>query len=784
MFNNYFKITWRNIVRQKGNSFINIIGLAIGITCSILILLWVQDELSYDRFHENAKDIYRVVENQYYAGGETFPVAVTPSALAPAMKEQFPEIIQSTRFSFRSLTIKYNESIFTEGVAFADPDIFVIFTIPFIKGDLKTALSEPYSIVLTESAVTKYFGDEEPLGKVLRINNQHNLKVTGVIQNIPDNSHLKYEVLVPFVYLKELGSSLENWGSNWCYTYVLLQKKTPPTEVNQKIKDLIKSHIETTTEIFLQPLTNIHLYSAGKYAVDVGGHGDIIYVKIFSVIAFFVLFIACINFMNLSTARSERRGKEVGLRKVIGAQRRQIVYQFFGESIFMTIISFLLALFLISLLLSDFNDLSGKTLSFKQFDFPILAGFFGIALFSGIVSGSYPALFLSSFKPIEILRGSKGSHTGSPLFRKILIVIQFTLSVILIIGTIVVSKQITYIHNKNLGLDKNNIGYFWMAGEFRKKHDTAKNELLRNPNIESITLTNQLPTYIASSRSGWDWEGKNPEVNVLMHYINVDYDYVKTFKMEMAEGRFYSLDYATDSAAVVVNEKAVEVMGIKSPIGKRLSYNSKNLRIIGVVKDFHFKPIQTKIEPTVLLMMPNRYYAMVMRIKPENINSTIEYVERTYKKFNADTPFYFNFLDEDYNNLYRAEQRTGKISNYFAIIAILISCLGLYGLASYLVEQRTKEIGIRKVLGASTSGIFLLFSKNFIFLAGIANLIAWPIAYFTMNNWLQNYAYHTSLTITIFISASILTITIVILTVSYQAVKAALANPVDSLKYE
>jgi putative ABC transport system permease protein len=787
MFKNYLKIAARNLARQKGNAFINITGLAIGMTCSMLILMWVQHELSYDKFNMNVDDIYRVVENQYYTGGQVFPTAVTPAPLAPALKEQFPEVIKSTRFNFTSLTIKKDEKNFTEGVAFADPDIFEIFTIPFIKGDPQTALSEPHSIVLTEEAATKYFGTDEPVGQALKINNRDDFLVTGVIKNMPDNSHLKYELLAPFIYLEELGNSLQSWGSNWCYTYVLLQKNASPPEVDRKIINLVKKNQEkSVTEIYLQPLTKIHLYSSGKYTADIGGHGDIQYVRIFSIIAIFVLLIACINFMNLATARSERRAKEVGLRKVVGAQRHQLVMQFFSEAILLTLLAFIAALLFTELLLPLFNDLSGKTLSLCESNTNLFFGFFAIALVSGIISGSYPALFLSSFNPVATLKTARSSHPAiaGSVFRKILVVFQFVLSVIMIIGTLVVSRQIDYIRNKNLGLEKENIGYVWMAGEFRQKSEIAKQELLKNPNIIAVTRTDQLPTRVFNSSSGWGWEGKAPTSEVPLHCLTVDADYATTFKIKMAEGRFFSRDFPTDSLAVVVNETAVGVMGMAAPVGKRLSSGSQDFTIIGVVKDFHFKSVRTKIEPLVMRLAPDYCYAMMMRISPENVPATIEFIEKTYKKLNSETPFYFNFLDQDYDKLYRSEHRVGKLSSYAAIIAVLIASLGLYGLAAYTAEQCTKEIGIRKVLGASAPSLFFLLSKNFLILAGIADLIACPVAYFVMSRWLQNYAYRTSLHVVIFIAAAVLATVLVLITVSYQTAKAALAKPIKALRYE
>lgn len=784
MLVNFFKITWRTIIRQKMHSFINIAGLAIGMTCSILILLWVQDELSYDQYHEKAEDIYRVVEKQYYAGGEVFRVAVTPSALAKGLKEEFPEIAKATRFSFRSLTIRMGESNFTEGTAFADPDIFDILTIPFVEGDPHTALTNPHSLVLTQRAAARFFGDEDPLGKTLLVDHQHQFVITGVIRDIPRNSHMRFELLAPFVYLGELGSSLDNWGSNWCYTYVLLRPDSFLKEVDTKIADIIQRHKESKIEVLLQPLTEIHLYAAGLYAVDFGAKGDIQYVRMFFIVAIVVLLIACVNFMNLATARSERRAKEVGLRKVVGAHRVQLITQFFGEAVLIALAAFSISLGLVELLMAPFNDLAGKSLSLNQLDPLILASFVGVALLVGMISGSYPALLLSSYKPVETLKGTMHVAGRGSRFRRVLVVFQFSLSICMIIGTLAVSRQVEFLRNKNLGLNKENLAYVWMSGAFREKHDLAKAELLKNPNITSVTVTSQLPTYIASSSSGWDWDGKPADMNVLMHHASVDDDYARTFQMQMAEGRFFSHEFATDSVGAVINETAARAMGIDSPVGKKLSISNVDFKIIGVVKDFHFKPIQTKIEPLVLMKLANRYYAMVMRTKAEGISGTIDYVKSVYARFNPDTPFHFNFLDDDYNNLYVTEQRIGRISTAFTILAIVIAMLGLYGLASYVSEQRTKEIGIRKTLGASIPAIVLLLSKDFVFLAGVANLIAWPAAYYIMSVWLESYAYRTSLDIGLFLLAAVLAFSIVLVTISFQAVRAARANPVDALRYE
>ncbi len=784
MFANYLKIAIRNLLRQKVHSSINILGLAIGLTCSMVVFLWVQDELSFDRFNEKAADLYRVVETQRYSGGQVFHVAVTPTALASALKQEIPEIAQSTRFSFNSLTVRHGDNVFTEGVAMVDSGFLEMFTLRFLEGNPQTALTDPHSLVLTRDAATKYFGSEDPLGKVLIVNNQYNFAVTGVIENIPHNSHLQYELLAPFLFAGELGSSMNDWNTNWCYTYVLFYRDVPVDAVAKKVINIIGQHAKSATEVSLQPVTDIHLYSAGKYAADIGGLGDIEYVRIFSGIALFILLIACANFMNLATARSERRAKEVGLRKVIGANRYHLILQFFGESMLMTLLAFVVAVILIELILPEFNELSGKTLALHELNLAAVLGFLCIALVAGLVAGSYPALVLSSFQPAETMKKGKSLAAGGSSFRKILVVTQFMLSIIMIIGTLVVSRQVDYIRHKNLGLNKENVGYVWMSAEFRARDEIAKRELLNNGGITSITLINQLPTNIVSASSGWDWEGKPPDANVLMNFMSVDDDFAKTFQMQMAAGRFFSSSMATDSLAAVVNETAAKTMGMESPIGQRLKGRGKNLTIIGVVKDFNFKSIRTKIEPLVLLRTPSQYYAMVIRTKSDGVANTIADIEKVYREFNPETPFNFNFLNDDYDHLYKSEERVGRISEYFTFLAVFIAALGLYGLVSFTTERRTKEIGVRKVLGATTSGLFFLLTREFVLLTVVANAIGWPVAYYFASGWLQNYAYHTTLSPGVFLMSAGLALVIVLVTVGYRAVRSSLANPVDALRYE
>ncbi len=785
MFKNHIKIALRNIFNQKLFSFINVFGLAAGIACSILILLWVQDEIGYDTFHENSENIYRVVENQFYAGGEIFPVAVTPGPLALALKDEYPEIIHATRYETRDRTLGYQDNVFRERLAYADPSFLEIFSFPLVVGNPATALSDPYSILLSEKSAEKYFGKENPVGKTMLVNNKYRVEVRGVFKNVPENSHLQFDFLLPFVFMKEEGRNIERWSSNSYYTYVQLQKGIEKETVDEKIKDIIKRNNEgSVTEVFLQPMLDIHLYSGSRFAADIGGHGDIEYVNIFSIVALFVLLIACINFMNLSTARSAKRAKEVGLRRVVGAARYQIVRQFFIESILLTFIALVISIVLVSFLLPAFNDLSGKTINLMEIDAGIVAGIILLALFTGVLSGSYPAFYLSSFLPAKVLKENYASGKGGALFRRALVVTQFALSIILIIGTTVVYRQLNFIQNKKLGFQRENILYLEFGEKIFNNIETAKSELLKNHDILSVTASTGLPTYYGNSTSSFGWEGKNPNESILMHFVGVDEDYTKTFNMEMAEGRFYSKEFSADTNSIVVNEAAIKVMGMEDPIGKRLSMWGKEFTIIGVLKDFHFKKLDTKIEPLVFRMFTDWSDLLLVRIAPDNIPNTLNYIKTKLAEIAPKEPFEYFFLDEEFDYLYKSEQRMGKLFSSFSILALLISCLGLFGLASYMAERRTKEIGIRKVLGGSLTNLTYLLTSEFTKLVIFSNIISWPIAYYLMNNWLQNFAYRINIELWFFIGSGLFALLIALLTVFFQTIKAAMVNPVESLKHE
>ena len=783
MIRNYIKIALRNMTKHSAYSVINIAGLSVGLTAFILIALWIQHELSYDRFHERSSQLYRIIEHQYYANNELFPVAVTPAPLGPYLKENFPEIENATRTSEARFLFQYGDLKFNELGYMVDPSFFEMFSLDIVKGDQKTLLSNLDNIVISESLEKKYFQGNDPLGKVFRINNT-DFAVTGVFRDFPENSHMKFDYILPFELFVKFGwDSLKHWDWNGYYTYAQLRKDAEVETVNSKIKDIINKYVEASgrTEIYLQPLSSIHLHS--KFTADIGGHGDIQYIYIFSAVAAFVLTIACINFMNLSTARSTRRSKEVGIRKVVGAARTQLIRQFLMESIMFVLISLLVALVLAQLLLPSFNEISGKVLelSFESTQLWIILSC--VMIVTSVISGSYPALFMSSFKPVTTLKGTLRSGKGAIIFRKVLVITQFTITVLLISGTIIVYHQLTFIRNKKLGFEKNNVISFRVSDEIRKNLEPFKNELLSASGVGGVTYTSNSLTYVGTSGGGMEWEGKDPDVDILFHFLAADYDFIKTFNIEMFDGRNFSREMATDSAAIILNEEAIRQMGLENPVDKKVKWDDP-LTIIGIVKDFHFKSIHEKIEPLVIMVAANRYNWVYVKLNSGDLTGAVGAVKDAYKKFSPDRPFDYTFLNEDFDKLYRAEQRTGTIFNYFAWIAIFISCLGLFGLVMFTIEQRVKEIGIRKVLGASVSNLFSLISSDFIRLIIISNVIAIPVAWYAMNKWLDTFAYKITIHWATFALAAAASILIAWLTMSYQSVKAAVANPVNSLRNE
>jgi putative ABC transport system permease protein len=789
MIKNYFKIAFRNIKRYSTYSILNISGMAIGIASAILILLWVQDEWNYDRHFKNAGELFRIIQNENPAGGEASLLAPTPGLLTTTLKEQYPEIVSTSRYEPHcELRLKKGDQFVHEtSVAAVDNDFLKMFNISFINGDINTALNEPHNIILTEEMAHKYFGSDDPLGKTLQESLGYPVTVTGIVKSLPYNSHLRFDFIVPIGLLKERGAPIDDWAF-LCYNYIELKKGTDGKSVDNKIRGFIKRNKQGgNAEIFLQNIKKIHLFSARKYTFDIGGNGDITYVRIMGLIAAFILLIACINFMNLSTAQSVRRAKEIGVRKVAGANKRKIIVQFLGESLLIVFVAHIVAMILVELLLPGFNSFTGKQLAIHYRSTGLYTGLITVVLFCGLLSGSYPALYLSSLKPLDIMKGSITKNPGNTLFRRMLVIFQFSLSIMLVICTLIVASQLSYIQNKNLGFNKDNIGYFMFpAAPWDPKLKTLKKELGNNPEIESVTkvfFNYANPLNVEGTSGGYNWIGKMTGDDVLFYNISADEDYASTFKLELKEGRYFSPEFSTDKTAIVINEQAAKILGFKDPVGEIITtHEGSKLNIIGVVKDFHFKSLHTKIGP--LIMQIGEANNFFIRMKHDNITSTIESIKKTYNSFKPDIPLDFHFLNDDFENLYRSEQRISRILSYFSVLAIIISCLGLIGLSSFMTVLRTKEIGIRKINGAKPDEIFSLLSGEYVKWVLVSIIIACPVAWYAMHKWLQNFAYRINISWWVFAMAGAIALLIALLTVSIQSYKAAGKNPVEALRYE
>ncbi|MBS1597380.1 MAG: ABC transporter permease [Bacteroidetes bacterium] len=788
MFKNYFKIAFRNLIRHKAFSIINITGLAIGMASSILILLWVREELSYDRFNANADQIYRITAN-----ADEFKAAVNPAGMPAGLQAQMPEIKNTVRLSHLSTElVEVGENKIEEHrVFYVDSTFLQFFSYKLAKGNPATALKRADGVLITKDLAKKYFGTDDVLGKMMRLDNDRNVVVTGVLENIPSNSHLQFDMLIPMSSIYQSDYDLKNnvWTSFNYYSYLQLDKNFKPTpaaiaKFERQMDEIYKKRVTGLKINFhLQPLTDIHLHS--NFQVDLDGHGNYQYVNIFFIVAIFILAVACINFMNLATARSARRAKEVGLRKVVGAGRHQLVGQFLGESMLISFIAFLIAMLMVWLLLPAFNSVSGKHLNIHILDWKLVGSLLGIALATGLLSGIYPALYLSGFQPVHVLKGKMKSFGGNLIFRNTLVVTQFIVSIVLLVGTAVVYNQLKFIKNTNLGFDKENLLYMEMTGELWSKQQAMKDALKQNPLTSDFTITSDLPTNMITGTIDIVWEGKDPKLQVVFPSMAVTEDFFDVFKMKIMNGRAFSTAFKGDSANFIVNEKAIQVMGmnVATAVGKPLTINGNKGTIIGVVKDFNYKPMQYAIEPMFISL--NRWGGkVVVRTKPGKTEATIKELQKIMVGLNPSRPFSYNFLDQDLANLYRGEQQMGVLFNLFAGLAIFISCLGLYGLSAFMAEQRTKEIGVRKVLGASVFTIVYLLSTNFTKLIFIAMVIAIPVSWFAINSWLQSFAYHVSVGWGIFVVASLIALFIAWFTVGYESVKAALANPVKSLRTE
>ena len=786
MIKNYLIVAFRNIFRNKLFSSVNILGLAFGMCSALLIFLWVNDELQFDHFHSKIDRLYRVMENQQYTDGRLYTFSSTPGPMAPFIKEKFPEIELSSRFTWGvNNFFQYETKSFYEGGRYADQDFLEMFSFDLEQGDVKTALTQKNSIVISRAMAQKYFGEEEAIGRILTMNMKDPFTVTGVFKEIPKNSSLQFEYVLPFAYFWDENKSwLDDWGNNNIRTFIMLKEKTDPVAFAQKLKGEVKVHDkESNVELFIQPFGDAYLHGDFENGVIVGGRIE--YVRIFFIVAVFVLLIACINFMNLSTAQATKRAKEVGLRKVIGAVPRQLFRQFMGESFVTVLISAALAVTATWLLLPVFNDITGKKLAFDLLDGKIVMIFIVIVIFTAIVAGSYPSIFISEFKPVQVLKGQLKSGSKATVFRKGLVIVQFSLSIILIISTAVVFRQMDFMQNRDIGFARENVFYSWMDGDVNKNLETIKNRLLQSPGIESVTASGQLPIEIGNSTSGVEWAGKDPNERILFSTLTVDADFIQTMRMQMIDGRPFDNNLITDTSNYIVNERAAEKFGFKNGItGQEITMWGKKGKIVGVVKDFNFGSLHNPIDPLILTVKPEWSNCILLRAKEGETEAAIKSWEKIWKEYAAGYPFRYSFLNQDWENFYNSESQRGKVFNTLAVLSIFISCLGLFGLSAFSAERRTKELGIRKVLGASIPGLVQLMNKEFAVLVFIAACIGCPIGWYIMNEWLAGYAYHVDVGILTLVVAATVCLLIAVVTVTYHSLRVATTDPVKSLRYE
>ncbi|WP_460474759.1 ABC transporter permease [Emticicia fontis] len=784
MISNYLKIAWRNLWKNKTFSLLNIMGLALGMACSLLIMLWLQDETQKDKFHKNGKQLYRVMENQFYAG-ETVTYASTPGILSQHITKDIPEIEMASQMLWEEYPLfTVGDKFEKEKGRYVNGDFLNMFTFGLEKGDARTALKRPDGVVISKKLADKYFPNQDPLGKIIRVDNKDDVMVTGVLKEITEQSSLKFDFLMSYDRWQKSNEWSKEWGNNGPRCYVMLNRNASLDKVNAKIKGYIKTkNKDSNVELFLQPYEDVYLYSNYKAGIQDGGRIE--YVKMFAIIAIFILVIACINFMNLATARSIKRAKEVGIRKVVGAVRYSLVAQFLGESLIIAFLSLFFAIFIVFLMLPAFNTLTEKHLSLDFTDPLFLLILLGLTVVTGIVAGSYPALFMSSLRPVVVLKGALKFKPSATFFRKGLVVFQFALSIMLIVGMLVVYRQIEFIQSKNLGFDRENMLYMPLEGDLPKNFLSFKQELNNMPGIKSVTCSQADPLQVGSSTQGVNWPGKDTTKIILFSQNPVSYDYLATMGIKLKDGRDFSPAYGTDTTNYIINEEAAKKMGMKDPVGKEMFMWGRKGTIVGLVKSFHINSLHESIPPLILNMQRgDNWGQIIVRTQPGQTKEAVASMEKAFKKFNPRFPFSYKFTDQEFAAQYKGENVVSKLANYFAFLAIFISCLGLFGLAMFTAEQRTKEIGVRKVLGASVVSITAMLSKDFLKLVLISAVIAFPLAWYLMKNWLQKYAYRIEIQWWFFLVAGVLACLIALLTVSYQSIKAALMNPIKSLKTE
>jgi putative ABC transport system permease protein len=790
MFKNYLVTAFRNLWKNKVFSVINIMGLALGLACSLLIMLWVNDEYNIDAFHKNGSRLYSVFERQY-RDGQVDAFHGTPGVLADELKRVMPEVQYATNYVWNELsTFEANGKIIKEDGNYAGPDFFKMFTYPLLEGTASTTLQSPLDVAISKKMAEEFFGSPaKAIGKTIRYQNTKDLKVTAVFENVPHNSTAQFDYILSWQQFLEGNSWAKDWINNGPPCYIMLREGTDAKAFEKKITRFLDNYNKEQTphsyiRLGIERYSDVYLYSGFDKNGNVSG-GRIEYVQLFSIVAIFILLIASINFMNLTTARSVKRAKEIGIRKVVGAVRFALIRQFIGEALMIVTIAVIVSLLLILLILPQFNQLTGKEIHIPINDLDFWLSIAALLLVTGFFSGSYPALYLSSFKPVRVLKGTMKFSSSAVWFRKGLVVFQFVLSIILIIGTMVVKKQMNYIQTINLGYDRENLLYIPLEGDLLPKYELFKNELLRMPGIKDVSRITDIPTQIENGTGGVQWPGKDPNSDIEFTQSAVGYDFTKTMHLQLAQGRDFSKDFATDSVGYLINESALKVIGYKDPVGKPLTFWQKPGTIIGVLKDFHFNSLHTPIHPLVLRLGEDIDWGNgLVKTVPGKTKEALVSLEKVCKALNPKFPFTYKFSDDEYAKLYKSEQVVNELANYFAFLGIFISCLGLLGLVIFTAEQRTKEFGIRKVLGASPAILFTLLSKEFLLLVLLAMVIASPIAWIAMHDWLQDYAYKIDISWWMFVIAGVAAILIALITVSFQAFKVAIVNPVKSLRTE
>ncbi|MBV8253418.1 MAG: ABC transporter permease [Chitinophaga sp.] len=788
MLVNYLKVAWRHLRQNKVLSFINIFGLATGMAFALLVYMWVHYERSFDTFHTNKDRIAMVMRNVQYNGVKS-TFAATPLPLYQELKNSFPEVQYAVRNSWpqeHSLLVKDNK--FRKNGMFVDPDFLHMFSFPLLSGNSATALKEQNSIIISATTAKSLFGSLDAVGKTLRLDNTYDMLITGVIQDVPENSSVNFDFLVNFDFyaaqqkFNERGMS---WGDNILLNIVQLREGTSMATFTEKVERILAQKSPETKDQFftVQPLTRWHLYSDYVNWKNVGGR--ITYVQLFMLVGIFVLLVACMNFMNLTTARSEKRSREVGVRKSAGSTRKQLFLQFMVESLLTSVLAFFIAILLLVLIYPFIRDLGFEHIHGNAFNLRLLAVMLLVCIATGFISGIYPAVYLSAFKPIAVLKGSWRPAGGAAWFRRILVVTQFSISCILIICTIIIFQQVRYGQQRNPGYNAMNLINVQASDDLRKNYDALKNELMETNVLESVARSSQPMTTLYNSWSDFKWEGKDPTANIALDVIMTDFDFEKTVGLQFTKGHAFRRNYSTDSSGVIINEAAAKILGFQDPLGKTIAEGDRRWTILGVVKDVILTDPFKPISPLVFLFNTDHPNAVLLRLKP-NVNTAVALntLRPIFEKYDPSLPFAYTFTDQEFAKKFDTEKQAGKLAVIFSVLAILISCLGLFGLAMYMAERRTREIGIRKTLGASVVNLWILLSKEFIWMVLLACTIASPIALWMMSNWLKKYDFHVSISPAVFIGTGALALLIAIATVSTQSVKAALTNPVKNLKTE